>query len=420
MRSLTRVALMVIMILSISSVALATNGDNLIAIGPIARAMGGVGIASPQDAISAVFANPAAMCFGPYCPSSEVNFAGTLFMPSTQAQVNRAGEVTKADGKNNVYAIPAFGLSVPLTAKPPFWRFGLSAYGVTGLGVDYKGTSIDNATINTPRGNYPLVAGAYTQLQIMKFSPAIAFQPFDRASFGLGLQVDYGILDLREGSAQNYGIGAQVGFIYKFTDNLSLGLTYQSPQSITYNDVADFDGNNNLDQLELQSPNQVGIGLAYTLLDSKLLLGLDLKWLNWSGATGYNDFDWEDQVVVAVGAQYKPIPKLTLRVGYNYGNNPVKSHNNFDGSSMTKVQGKSLPTYYYETFRIIGFPAVVEHHLTAGIGYQLSPRFALELGYMHAFQNSISESGTDFMGVPVNLESKLYENSVDLGLTWRF
>ena len=53
-----------------STPAFATNGDNLIGVGPISRAMGGVGIAAPQDAISAVFANPAAMCFGPFCPTS--------------------------------------------------------------------------------------------------------------------------------------------------------------------------------------------------------------------------------------------------------------------------------------------------------------------------------------------------------------
>ncbi|MBW2513954.1 MAG: hypothetical protein JRE21_05225, partial [Deltaproteobacteria bacterium] len=46
----------------------ATNGDNLIGVGPTSRAMGGVGVASPQDSISAIFANPAAMCFGAYCP----------------------------------------------------------------------------------------------------------------------------------------------------------------------------------------------------------------------------------------------------------------------------------------------------------------------------------------------------------------
>ena len=70
--------------------AYATNGDNLISIGPISRAMGGVGIAAPQDAISAVFSNPAAMCFGLYCPGSEFNFAGTIFMPKATDQNHNA------------------------------------------------------------------------------------------------------------------------------------------------------------------------------------------------------------------------------------------------------------------------------------------------------------------------------------------
>ena len=74
----------------LSAPAMATNGDNLIGVGPISRAMGGVGIAAPQDAISAVFANPAAMCFGPFCPSSQVDFAGTLFMPDVSASVTGA------------------------------------------------------------------------------------------------------------------------------------------------------------------------------------------------------------------------------------------------------------------------------------------------------------------------------------------
>ena len=106
----------------------ATNGDNLIAVGPIARAMGGVGVAAPQDAISAVFANPAAMCFGPYCPSSEINFAGTAFMPkvSTKIQSPIFGTV-QADSDEKTYAIPAFGLSLPIGKDASNWRFGLSA-----------------------------------------------------------------------------------------------------------------------------------------------------------------------------------------------------------------------------------------------------------------------------------------------------
>ena len=77
----------------LTATGLATNGDNLIGIGPNARAMGGVGIAIPQDAISAVFANPSAMCFTPGCAYSEINFAGTLFMPHIKGLRRPAGRL---------------------------------------------------------------------------------------------------------------------------------------------------------------------------------------------------------------------------------------------------------------------------------------------------------------------------------------
>ena len=84
--------------------AWATNGDNLIAIGPIARSMGGVGIAQPQDAISAVFANPAAMCFGKYCPGSEFNFSATLFVPKIDAKITNSSGTFQADSEDNIRA----------------------------------------------------------------------------------------------------------------------------------------------------------------------------------------------------------------------------------------------------------------------------------------------------------------------------
>ena len=44
----------------------------------------------------------------------------------------------------------------------------------------------------------------------------------------------------------------------------------------------------------------------------------------------------------------------------------------------------------------------------------------MNLGYMHAFENTISEKGTNPLGQPVTLTSKLYEDSLDFGLTWYF
>lgn len=406
--------------------ALATNGTNLIAIGPISRAMGGTGIAAPQDAISAVFSNPAAMCFGPYCPSTEVNFAGTLFMPKVDAKITTADGVIKADSKDNVYAIPAIGLSVPLSESPQNWRFGLAAYGVSGLGVDYKNTPIDYATYP---GGAPVASGEYTELQIMKFAPSIAFQLLPNLSLGLAVHIDYETLDLRDGGSTAYAFGVQPGIIWKPIDNLSLGLTYISPQKATFDQVADFDQSGLSDSLDLEAPQQVGFGAAYHFTGIDLLLEADTKWINWSGADGYDDFDWDDQWVFALGAQWQPLQGLFLRAGYNYAKSPVNEHNGWNGSfnpgtgmpnSVTSVQGKILPTYYYETFRVIGFPAVVEQHVTFGVGYQITPTVELNMGYMYAFENNITENGTDPLGRPVQLESNLSEQAIDFGFTWRF
>jgi long-chain fatty acid transport protein len=418
--------------------AFATNGDNMMAIGPNARGMGGVGVAAPQDAISAVFANPAAMCFTPGCAYSEVNFAGTLFMPHTTGEVDlqgMPGSPFKADGKQNVYAIPAIGLSVPIDPDTRRWRFGLAAYGATGLGVDYRGTALDQPTALTapappfPAGTkFPLISGEFTSLMIMKFAPSLAYQITPDLSVGAAAHIDYATLDLRNGSSPAYGIGAQLGVLYRPIKHLSLGATYVSPQKTGFENAVDYTDLATLTKssrkLTLESPNTVAVGVSYSLLDDRLLLEADGKWLNWGSAEGYSDFGWKDQWVAALGAQVAVLPKkLFLRAGYNYGNNPVEAHNGW-GAGAHNVQGMIFPDYYYETFRIIGFPAIVEQHATVGIGYAFSEKFELNLAYTHAFENQITETGSLALpgapAIPARIKSTLSEDSVDFGITWRF
>ena len=417
MKKLFKIVFIFYLIVALAPAAFATNGTNLIAIGPISRSMGGVGIAQPLDAISAVFANPAAMCFGEYCPGSEFNFSGTVFMPKVDAKITNAGGTFSDDSQDNIYPIPAIGFSVPIDSGPKNWRFGLAAYGVSGLGVDYRDTSIDDPSYFGPGA--PL-SQVYTQLQTMKFAPSLAFQPKPNLSIGLAMHIDYANLDLQAGGSSGFAFGLQPGIIFKPTDNLSLGLTYTSAQKVDHKNVADLDQDGTYDDLELEAPQQFGFGVAYDFFGAGLLLEADAKWLNWSDAAGYKDFDWDDQWVLAIGAQYKPTDKLVLRAGYNYGENPVKEHNNFDGTTLTTVQGKTFPTYYYETMRIIGFPAIVEHHFTAGLGYKFTDSFSLDLGLVYAVEESIKESGTDLGATPVTLESTLSETSLDFGITYKF
>jgi long-chain fatty acid transport protein len=179
------------------------------------------------------------------------------------------------------------------------------------------------------------------------------------------------------------------------------------------------DGFGRLYNLTLQSPNTLGIGVAYEPIYRKLLFEVDLKWINWSGAVGYSDFGWRDQLVVGVGTQYRPMPKLALRVGYNYGNNPLKGAK-FNGQAMTSVQGVAIPQYYYQTFRIIGFPAITTNHITFGASYDVTEKFSMLFGYVYSFRNKVTSTGTNLIGQPTTISSSLYENAIDFGLTWRF
>ena len=254
----------------------------------------------------------------------------------------------------------------------------------------------------------------------MKFAPTLAYQITPMISAGASFQINYSTLDLGDGTVAAYSYGVKLGGIYKPIDQLSLGLVYTSPQKATYNHVYDFSGNGRRQNLTLEQPQEVGLGAAYEFVKLGVLLETNVKWINWSNADGFGDFDWDDQWVFAVGGQWEAIDHVFFRLGYNYGKNPLKENNNWTNADFVNVQGKRLPQYYFETFRVVGFPAIVEHHVTAGIGYELGESLILNLSYMHAFENTHSEKGQGLDGQPAKIESKLYENSLSFAFTWRF
>jgi len=237
-------------------------------------------------------------------------------------------------------------------------------------------------------------------------------------SVGAALHANYGALDLQAGTSTGFSVGAQLGALYK-SGPISVGVVYVTPQKINHENVADFDEDGSADDLELESPQSIGFGVAYEAIPGVLLVETDAKWLNWADADGYKDFDWTNQWVYAIGVQYKPVPALALRAGFNYGKNPVEDHDGWDGTTFESVQGKQVSRFNYEVLRITGFPAIVEKHLTAGIGYKISQTVLINLGYMHAFKNTIKEDGTYF-GMPASVSASLKENSIDFGITWTF
>ena len=149
----------------------------------------------------------------------------------------------------------------------------------------------------------------------MKFAPAVAFQPNERLSFGLAVHIDYSTLDLRDGSSPNYGVGVQLGMIYKATDSLSLGLNYVTPQNVNYDDVFDFDGDGTRTGSSWSPRSRWGWVWPISFCNYKMLLETDVKWINWNGANGYDDFGWGDQWVFAVGAAVSADPETISENG---------------------------------------------------------------------------------------------------------
>ncbi len=415
-RSVSGVIVTSLLLLLVTVPALATNGDNLISVGPTSRSMGGVGIASPQDAVSAVFSNPAAMCFGPFCPSSKIDVSTTFFIPHVKAKVERADGVFSETSKEKVYMIPAMGVSVPLSDKAPYWRLGLAAYGISGMGVNYR----DTPMAGSDGFGFPRASGTFTELMRMKVAPSIAVRPTEWLSLGVSLHLQYASLNLDHGYKSGIAVGIQPGIIFKPYKGVSLGMTYVSPQKIRHHDISDLDGDGVKDHLDLESPQMFGFGASYEFEGIDLVLEANTRWYQWSTAKGYKDFDWNDQWVLGIGAQWRIISPLALRLGYNYGSNPVAKHDNFNGQQMLQVQGYNMPRYFYETFRVIGFPAIVEHHITCGLEWEVFEHFYLSASYVHAFSNKLSESGTDIYGRAIKVSSTLSENSFGLGLSYVF
>ncbi len=60
-------------------------------------------------------------------------------------------------------------------------------------------------------------------------------------------------------------------------------------------------------------------------------------------------FGWDDIKVLAVGSQFQATDKFALRAGYNYSDNPIPEENSFFN---------------------VAAPAVIQHHLTLGFGFE--------------------------------------------------
>ena len=343
-----------------ATTAFATNGSNMMALGAKSTGMGGVGIGISFGAESALV-NPAMITS---VESTEISFGGTLFMPDVSTDGGSAGMATN-DSAADMSVIPEVSIATKINDN---LYVGIGMWGTAGMGTDYRDAPTDFTAPNPNNGTMNMV----TNLQLMQFGVPIAYKTGD-LSVAITPILQYGSLDMDfyadldgntstvehsgNGVSQDLAFGYNVGLAYEIS-GVTVGATYVGQIDMKYKGQFVED---------LSTPASFGIGASYKM--NEHTIALDYKQINWEDAKGYKDFGWKNQNVIALGYEYAT-KEWALRAGYNYAESPIEDAG--VAGTMTNM------------FNLVGFPAIVESHITIGGSYALSEQTSVDLAYVYS------------------------------------
>ena len=341
--------------------------------------------------------------------------------------------------KTDEAILPSFGIVYHFNDS---LTFGFTGVGIAGFGVNYPANR-PNASGNFNPLAVPQIFGGfgaiYSHYGLLQMTPSVAYRILPELSIGVGADIDWSELSVdpfpatppnssgyptATHTASAWGGGFTIGATYRPLSNLALGAIFKSPQwfnSFHWNSQYPDGTPTNL-HFNLGYPLIVGAGASYLPAD-KWLLATDVKWINYSGTQGFSKggfaatpqgpyvrgLGWNDIWTLSLAVQYQVIPALALRLGYNYGESPIPSDQQF--------------------FNVFA-PAIVQNHLTAGFGFNLTSQIVTNVAYYHGFQNSqsgpiISPGGPN--NPPINqpipgtkVTNSLQENSISAQVAVKF
>ncbi len=434
MRSL-RFAPLAAALLALPATARATDGHFLHGVGAVNSALGGAAVASNTSLLGSFFVNPAGLAS---YSGTNVEMGFELMKPErsvTSSYGPMSGTTTSA---SEFTPIPAFGFTTQLSNKVVV---GLAGLGVGGFGVNYAADPKNPILMPKPNG----FGQVYSNFGLMKIVPAVAWKASDKLSIGVAVNIDWASLAVNpmptaapaadpgpdgvpytaddrayysSAAAADgaFGLGVQAGLQYQATPALALGLAYTSAQMFqdftytavyedpnvpTFNTARTF-------KFRMDAPAIYAAGLAWSP-NSKLQTAADVKYFTYKSTKGFDKsgfnadgsvkgFGWDNIVVVALGAQYAATDKVTLRGGYNYSGNPIP-----DANSMY-----NLPA-----------PAIVQHHITAGLGFKVRDGVEINIAGYTALENSISGPMMHPAAVPgTSVKNSMSETSMLVGFSF--
>ena len=436
MRSPFAKALVAIAVLAAPQAARATDGHLLHGVGAVNSAVGGIGVASNASLLGSFYANPAGLAS---FEGTNLEMGFELMKPDRTVSSTYGPMSGSTTSDADWTPIPAFGFSTKLSNGVVI---GLSGLGIGGFGVNYAADASNPILMPAPNG----FGQVYSNFQLMKISPAVAWNATDKLRVGFAANIDWESLavtpmpiaapdydpgvDLTPGTLDDrsfypsaaaadavFGFGFQAGLQYAISPSMTLGLAYTSPQMFSDFEFQMTHANPNLPNygtartvaFRMDVPAIYGAGLDWAPSE-RLHLGVDAKYVAYGStegfeAKGYNPdgsvkgFGWENITVVAAGVQFKAGERLTLRGGYNYSGNPIP-----DEQSMFNIPA----------------PAVVQHHITGGFGFAIADGVELNVAAYKALENSIEGAMYRPAAVPgTSVKSAMSETSMLVGFTFR-
>ena len=400
--------------------ALATNGSNLIGYGAKARGMGGTDIGISHGAESAL--GNAAMITT--VEGTEISFGGTLFMPDVSNENDLSGlgmaPTSSSSSAADMSVIPEVSIASKITDK---FYMGVGMWGTAGMGVDYRDANTASDT------QLQMV----TNLQLMQFGVPLAYK-INNLSLAITPVLQYGSLDINYvyglddgnastgpgnvgmGVAQDLEFGVNLGVSYDIK-GITIGAMYKSQIDMEYkgfgDTVAPFTGGAGYDNDKLSTPAEIGLGFSYKMKEHTI--AFDYKLVKWSDAKGYEDFEWEDQNVYAIGYEYAA-SKWALRLGYNYADSPI-SEQTYAGANDA-----NLAAGVVNTFNLLGFPAIVQSHITIGGSYKLNKQTSVDLAYVYALEETETYDNFSqaFGGGATEISTTHSQQSVSAQLNFNF
>ncbi len=376
--------------------AAAGNGHFLHGVGAVDDAMGGAGVALPNDTLGALNLNPALL--------TELDGSGFEFSAeypkagnAVTSQVGPFSGRTSETGRTPL--VPAFGFTRHPQASP--FAYGVGFLGLAGVGVDYAQDPRNPILSPQPRG-FGRVYSSYQFLKVpvvaaLRLSPewsvGVAFVTgrssftADPAGFASPDCGPNGCFYPRVNTDSAFGYGGQIGVHYRPSRVWAFGASYttkQRFQSFAWNSthanpaLPDF-GTARRISFRIDNPATAVAGIAFTPTPT-LAFAVDGKWIDYAHTTGFSGFGlapdghalglgWRSIAVFDAGAQFQATPRMTLRLGYNHAQNAIP-----DKSAFFNVAS----------------PAIWGNHVCAGAGLRVDTILTLNLAYYQALKTRIT------------------------------